>query len=94
MFIYNNVYPYFTTTFTVSYVGTYERQLSTDDATLFSDNFNNTSQSRATWMLYEGDHNTPVSEMSGMAFDADNTPWNFTLRESSTSDDNFAGSML
>lgn len=78
--------------YTVSYVGTYERQLSTDDATLFSDNFNNTSQSRATWMLYEGDHNTPVSEMSGMAFDADNTPWNFTLRESSTSDDNFAGS--
>lgn len=64
------------------YKGTYVRELSHDDATLFSDDFSNVSQSLATWMRYEGDHNTPTSTMQNWEFDADNQPWNFSIRDS------------
>jgi len=71
---------------TLNYKGTYVRELSHDDATLFSDDFANVSQSLATWMRYEGDHNTPTTEMQAWEFDADNQPWNFSIRDSGAAD--------
>lgn len=66
----------------LNYSGTYVREISHDDATLFSDDFSNVSQSLATWMRYEGDHNTPTTAMQNWEFDADNQPWNFSIRDS------------
>ena len=71
----------------LTYKGTYVRQLSDDDGILFSDNFDNVSQSLSTWLRYEGDHKTPVEEMQeDYEFDADNQPWNFSIRDKGTSD--------
>lgn len=69
----------------INYTGSYERQLSTDDATLFSEDFSDVAQSLKDFMRYEGDHNTPTADMQGWAFDADNQPWNFSVKESSSS---------
>lgn len=74
------------------YWGRYVREISTDDAKIFSTDFNNMGQSLATFLLYEGDHNAPSAEMASMGFDKDNTPWNFSLRESLASVDFFAAS--
>lgn len=68
------------------YAGTYVRELSHDDESLFSDDFDNISQSLSTWMRYEGDHNTPTSTMQAWEFDADNQPWNFSVRDSGKAD--------
>ncbi|MGM9804119.1 MAG: choice-of-anchor J domain-containing protein [Muribaculaceae bacterium] len=76
----------------INYVGTYERAISTDNATLFSEDFNNMSQSLASMIRYEGDHNTPTEDMAALAFDADNQPWNFSTRETESSSDFFASS--
>lgn len=78
--------------FQLIYWGRYVREISTDDARIFSADFSNMSQSLATFLLYEGDHNNPVGEMAAMGFDKDNTPWNFSLRESLATVDFFAGS--
>lgn len=78
--------------FQLIYWGRYVREISTDDAKIFSTDFNNMSQSLATFLLYEGDHNTPNGEMASIGFDKDNTPWNFSLRESLSSTDFFAAS--
>lgn len=72
--------------YTINYLGTYVRELSHDDATLFSDDFSSISQSLNTWMRYEGDHLTPVSDMTAWEFDADNQPWNFSIRDESAAD--------
>lgn len=77
---------------TLNYTGVYEREISQDDATLFFDDFSNTSQSYVNFMRYEGDHLTPTSTMQTWTFDADNTPWNFTIRENEESTDNCAAS--
>lgn len=74
------------------YWGRYVREISTDDARIFATDFNNMSQSLATFLLYEGDHNMPSTEMASIGFDADNTPWNFSVRESMESTDFFATS--
>lgn len=71
---------------TLNYTGTYVRELSHDDATLFFDDFSSVSQSLNTFMRYEGDHNTPTTEMQNMEFDADNQPWNFSIRDDGASD--------
>ncbi|MGM9868668.1 MAG: choice-of-anchor J domain-containing protein [Sodaliphilus sp.] len=76
----------------INYVGTYERSISSDNATLFSEDFNNVAQSLARMLRYEGDHNTPTEDMVAIGFDADNEPWNFSTRESNTSTDYFATS--
>ena len=77
----------------LTYKGTYVRQLSNDDAILFSDNFDNVSQSLSTWLRYEGDHNTPVTELQETySFDKDNQPWNFSLRDDDSSTDYCAAS--
>lgn len=59
---------------------------------LFSDDFNDPSWSMGTYLLYEGDHLTPAAEPTGWGFDADNNPWNFTLRDNDESTDYFAAS--
>ncbi len=78
--------------FSISYTGTYERQISTDDATLFSEDFSDISNALNNLMRYEGDHNTPTSAMQDWEFDADNQPWNFSIRESESSSDYCAAS--
>lgn len=77
---------------TIHYGGTFVRELNTQKDSVFYDNFNNISQSLKNWMRYEGDHLTPTSAMQSWAFDADNQPWNFSIRESSTSTDYCAAS--
>ena len=76
---------------TVTYHGIYVQEPSSN-ADLFFDDFNDPSVSMATYLLYEGDHNTPASVPAEWEFDADNHPWNFTLRESLEDTDYFAAS--
>ena len=76
----------------LTYKGLYERSISTNDSTLFSCNFDDMSESIYKFMRYEGDHNTPTTEMQGWEFDADNQPWNFSIRETATSTDFCAAS--
>jgi hypothetical protein len=78
---------------TLTYEGTYERTISQTDGYLFQSDFDDMSTSLATFMLYEGDHNTPQSDLIDYyEFDADNTPWNFSIHDSSTSTDYCAAS--
>ncbi len=76
----------------INYNGTYERQVSSDDATIFSEDFSNISNALNNLMRYEGDHLTPTSSMQNWEFDTDNQPWNFSIRESSSSSDYCAAS--
>ena len=76
--------------YVLHFKGTYERQVSTDDATLFFDGFSDPSTSLKNFMRYDGDHNTPNAEMKSWEFDAENQPWNFSIRESSTSSKYYA----
>ena len=79
-------------TFSIRYVGSYERAVSSDNATLFAENFDNIAMSLANMMRYEGDHHIPTEAMTAMEFDADNQPWNFSIRETLESTDICAGS--
>ncbi len=72
---------------TLNYEGSYVREVSYDNATLFKDDFQNQAQSLLNFMRYEGDHLTPTEAMQKLGFDADNQPWNFSIRESETSAD-------
>ena len=72
---------------TVTYHGNYVREVSSTERYLFSDDFASMSTSLNNYLLYEGDHRTPTSTMEGWGFDADNTPWNFSIRETSSSTD-------
>lgn len=76
----------------LNYEGTFERQISFDDAILFEDDFSDVSSSWNNFMRYEGDHNTPTMEMESVGFDADNEPWNFTVRDTEQSTDHYAAS--
>ena len=76
----------------LNYTGTYERQISTSDATLFSDNFSTPDQSYKNFMRYEGDHNTPTAAMKKIGFDKDNTPWLFKAKDNNDSKNYFAAS--
>lgn len=71
---------------TLTYYGTYVRTISTDDENLFTDDFSSPSSSLTNFMLYEGDHNEPASVPAAWEFDADNTPWSFSLRDDDGSD--------
>ena len=64
----------------LKYKGSYVREVL--HGSLFNDAFDNISQSLFMWMRYEGDHNKPMSQMQALEFDADNQPWNFSIRES------------
>lgn len=76
---------------TVNYNGAYEPEISSDGS-LFSDDFNDPSNSMVRYLLYEGDHNKPTSAMQDLGFDADNTPWNFVIHEDESSSDYCAAS--
>ena len=77
---------------TLNFTGSYERPLPEPGSDIFSEDFNNPAESYNNFLLYEGDHNTPNAQMQAMSFDKDNTPWNFTIRESETSNDYCAAS--
>lgn len=76
---------------TINYTGAYEPEISSDGS-LFSDDFNDPSNSMVKYLLYEGDHNKPSSAMQDLGFDADNSPWLFVIREDESSSDYCAGS--
>lgn len=76
----------------VNYEGNFERETSYDDATLYANDFSNASESLNKTLLYEGDHNTPTSDMAALEFDADNTPWHLYMLEGNGERDAFAGS--
>ncbi|MCD8235679.1 MAG: Omp28-related outer membrane protein [Prevotellaceae bacterium] len=76
----------------ISYNGLYVREINSDEHILFSCDFNKMDVSLQTFLLYEGDHNTPTSDMQSLEFDKDNTPWNFSIRESTASSDFCAAS--
>lgn len=69
-----------------TYKGSYVREITGDDNTIFDENFNDWSSTFAQILLYEGDHNAPAAEMAAFEFDADNTPWNFSLRDNDAAD--------
>lgn len=76
---------------TINYTGAYEPEISSDGS-LFSDDFNDPSNSMVKYLLYEGDHNKPSSAMQDLGFDTDNSPWIFVIKESDSSTDYCAGS--
>lgn len=76
----------------VTYHGIFEQQPSQDNANLYFDDFDDPSTSIATYLLYEGDHNTPSTAMQQWEFDTDNSPWNFTIRDDENSTDYCAAS--
>ncbi len=65
----------------INYKGTYIQKIDNNGKYLFVDTFGDYSQSIYLWMRYEGDHNTPMSNMKAWEFDADNQPWNFSIRD-------------
>ncbi|MDE5841047.1 MAG: choice-of-anchor J domain-containing protein, partial [Muribaculaceae bacterium] len=58
--------------FSITYHGSYVPEIDPTSNTVFYDDF---SAGVAGMMLYEGDHNTPSSEMANMGFNADERPW-------------------
>lgn len=71
--------------------GSYIREISSE-TTLFIDDFNDPNASISKWLLFEGDHNYPLSEMTAWGFDADNTPWNYSTHDTEDTADYFATS--
>ncbi len=71
---------------TLHYKGTYIQKIDNNNKYLFKDSFGDYSQSIYLWMRYEGDHNTPMSTMQAWEFDADNQPWNFSIRDDEGTD--------
>lgn len=78
-------------TISILYHGTYVRTVPTGDV-LFADSWDDIAESLQLWLRYDGDHLTPMASMQALEFDADNQPWNFSIRESETSYDYCAGS--
>ncbi len=76
----------------INYTGTYEPEVSQDDENVFIETFDNTSAAYNNLMRYEGDHNTPDAKMKEWEFDADNQPWNFSIRDTEASTDVAAAS--
>ncbi len=76
----------------INYTGTYEPVISQDDENVFIETFDDMATSITHLMRYEGDHNTPTDDMVAWKFDADNQPWNFSIRETNTSTNIAAGS--
>lgn len=62
---------------TVSYHGTYVREITPDDKYLFNDD----CSSYENFMFYDGDHNAPADQAAEIGFTAETTPW-FIVRES------------
>lgn len=77
--------------YSITYHGVYEPEPD-PMGNLFFDDFDDPSVSMATYLLYENDHRTPMLEQQNWGFDADNNPWNFTLRDTNEDTDYFAAS--
>lgn len=75
----------------LTYHGTFIREVSNDEI-IFADSWDNISESLQTWLRYEGDHKTPLASMQNFEFDADNQPWNFSLRDNNESPNYYAAS--
>lgn len=71
--------------------GSFVRTVPTGDV-LFSDSWDNIVESLQMWLRYDGDHNTPLASMQQWEFDAENQPWNFSIRESNDTYDYCAAS--
>ncbi len=71
--------------------GTYVRPVPTGEV-LFKDAWDDIAESLNMWMRYEGDHLTPQYTPLTWKFDADNQPWNFSIRESDENPDYCAAS--
>lgn len=68
--------------FEIEYHGSYVPDPADADASyLFFDDFSSPAESLGKFLLYEGDHNKPTDDMAAVGFDADNTPWNFSIRD-------------
>lgn len=63
-----------------------------DGAHLFYEDFTNPNDALNKFLMYEGDHNEPHEAMVAWGFDADNTPWNFSTLDDSSSSDYYATS--
>lgn len=72
--------------FEINYKGSYVREINSDSNIIFEDDFNDWNKTFSQILLYEGDHNTPSAEMAAFEFDADNTPWNFSIRDNEAAD--------
>jgi hypothetical protein len=57
----------------IEYTGNYEREVSSTDKVLFSEDFSDGLGTQ--FMFYDGDGNTPTEEMQGYGFTATSTPW-------------------
>jgi thiol-disulfide isomerase/thioredoxin len=64
---------------TINYNGNYEREISSTDTVLFSEDFSNGFG--AQLMYYEGDYNVPTSEMQGYGFTQSTYPWQIASDE-------------
>lgn len=51
---------------------------------VFFDDFSSPATSLGYYLLYDGDKRIPAQEMKDWGFDAENTPWNFSIRDDST----------
>ncbi|MDE7160486.1 MAG: Omp28-related outer membrane protein [Muribaculaceae bacterium] len=69
----------------ISYRGSYVPDIPEGMTALFYDDFEYPNESLGNFLQYEGDHQRPIADMRDWGFDADNTPWNFSVRD----DDNF-----
>lgn len=69
----------------IPYRGSYVPDVPEGMSALFYDDFEYPNESLGNFLQYEGDHQRPVADMREWGFDADNTPWNFSIRD----DDNF-----
>ena len=78
--------------FDIHYVGTYEKTATMVDNFIFFDDFDDPGSSVNNMLLFEGDHRTPTDFMQSIGFDADNTPWNFSVRDTEASTDFVAAS--
>lgn len=72
--------------FSFTYKGSYVREINSDSNVIFEDDFNDWNATFAQILLYEGDHNAPSADMASFEFDADNTPWNFSIRDNDGTD--------
>ncbi len=59
----------------LNYIGSYEREVSSDDKVLFSEDFSAGLGSQ--FMFYDGDKLTPSAEMQDYSFTAQTTPWQY-----------------
>lgn len=75
----------------LTYHGTYLRENPSGNI-LFKDSWDDIAESLQIWLRYEGDHNIPQQTPQSWEFDADNQPWNFSIRESNENPDYCAGS--